>query len=581
MTVRWDQLRTMLWVRWRLTRNQWARSGQINAVITLIAAIIGLVLGLAGGIAGLLGGALGLAKASSMSVGLIWDGLVLGFLFFWTIGLITELQRAELIDLARMLHLPVCLREVFLLNYFSSLASMSLAVMLPGMAGLSIGLAVGRGPRMLLLLPLVCGFFLMITAWTYYLRGWLALLMINPRRRRAIIMGITLGFVLLVQVPNLLSNLWLRPSRQPKGREAPAREVRIAQQRQHQEKQMAIWITVHRLVPILWLPHGAKSLAEGGILPALVCAVGMIGLGAFGLQRAYRGTLNFYQGRGSKRARKAASLPRSKADAGTLFVERAVPWLPGPAAAMALANLRSMMRAPEVKMALSVNVVMFAVIVGGILLRGMRSIPDAGRPFVASGALVLTLLGLNQLLFNQFGFDREGFRALMLLPTPRKLVLLGKNLALLPVGLGVFLSFILPLGVLGRLPAWAVGAALFQFVGGFLGLTAAGNLVSILVPYRIAAGSLKPTKTKASTVALMMVVNMLFPLMLAPFVAPTGVGLLGEHLGWWTAAPVALGGSIVVAGLGLTLYWWTLTPLSTLLQRRERRILQAVTQEIE
>ena len=34
--MNWTQLQAMLWLRWRLTRNQWRRGGQLNAVITLI-----------------------------------------------------------------------------------------------------------------------------------------------------------------------------------------------------------------------------------------------------------------------------------------------------------------------------------------------------------------------------------------------------------------------------------------------------------------------------------------------------------------------------------------------------------------
>ena len=53
--MNWIQLHAMLWLRWRLTRNQWSRSGQLNAVITLIAVGIGLCLAVAGGIGGIFG----------------------------------------------------------------------------------------------------------------------------------------------------------------------------------------------------------------------------------------------------------------------------------------------------------------------------------------------------------------------------------------------------------------------------------------------------------------------------------------------------------------------------------------------
>jgi len=53
----------------------------------------------------------------------------------------------------------------------------------------------------------VLGVIFMVTAWTYCLRGWLAALMVNKRRRRAIVAGVTFGSILLIQLPNILSNL--------------------------------------------------------------------------------------------------------------------------------------------------------------------------------------------------------------------------------------------------------------------------------------------------------------------------------------------------------------------------------------
>ena len=57
---------------------------------------------------------------------LTWDGIVLAFLFIWMIGLITELQRTEALSLDKFLHLPVSPIGAFLINYLSSLFSVSL-----------------------------------------------------------------------------------------------------------------------------------------------------------------------------------------------------------------------------------------------------------------------------------------------------------------------------------------------------------------------------------------------------------------------------------------------------------------------
>ena len=66
----------------------------------------------------------------------IWFGVTVGFLFFWMIGLLTELQRSETIDLQRLMHLPVSLGHMFVVNYLVSHFSLSLTRLLPSMLGL-------------------------------------------------------------------------------------------------------------------------------------------------------------------------------------------------------------------------------------------------------------------------------------------------------------------------------------------------------------------------------------------------------------------------------------------------------------
>ncbi len=591
----WHQLRAILWLRWRLACNQWSRGGAINAVITAAFMIGVLCLGLAGGVAGLVAGAFGLAQLQPRTLMFVWDGLTVAFLGLWTIGLVAELQRSELIDLTRLLHLPVSLRDVFLLNYLCSCLSVSLGFFLPAMLGLAVGLVPGCGPRMLLLLPLVFGFFFMVTAWTDWLRGWLASLMVNQRRRRAIVMGLTLVLVLLAQLPNLVSNVWMRqfrsdsPNRPPS--QATGKERRRELQaemnakanatREFKAKVNASILLAHQVVPFLWLPGGARSLAEGHFWPALGGAAGMIGLGALGFRRAYLATLRFYRGADSSQPSTKHPVVNAVIAPGATLVERALPWIPEEAAAWALASFRSMTRAPEVKMALAMNVVIFLIMGAGLLVGGSHSPPEPVKPFLAVAAVAVTFLGLIGVLFNQFGFDRDGFRALVLLPAPRTYLLLGKNLALLPMALTVFSVVLALLTVLVRLPLWAVLSALLEFAAGFLALSALGNLFSVLVPYRIAAGSLKPTKTKATVMLLMMLVNLSFPLAMAPLVLPPGLGALCHHLGWGPAAPVTLAGSALLLVASAVLYWAALAPLGALLQRREQKILERVTQEVE
>ena len=126
----------------------------------------------------------------------VWDGIVVTFLFLWVSGLITELQRSEALSMEKFLHLPVSLTGVFVLNYLSSLLSVTLILFAPVMIGLCLGLVFAAlGPMELLLLPLIAAFVLMVTAVTYQFQGWLASLMVNKRRRRTIVVIVTLVFV--------------------------------------------------------------------------------------------------------------------------------------------------------------------------------------------------------------------------------------------------------------------------------------------------------------------------------------------------------------------------------------------------
>ena len=54
-----------------------------------------------------------------------WDALIVAFLLFWGIGLLTELQRNDPLSLSKFLHLPVSVNSAFLINYLSSLVRSS------------------------------------------------------------------------------------------------------------------------------------------------------------------------------------------------------------------------------------------------------------------------------------------------------------------------------------------------------------------------------------------------------------------------------------------------------------------------
>ena len=234
----WDQWLAIVWLRWRLTVNQFRRGGFLNAlVLTLVVAPL-TAAGLALSILGVWYGRFILPDIYPEQRVLLWGSIVLSFLFLWTTRFVAELQRSELISLDRLLHLPLTLKEMFVLNYVSSLGSLPIVLFLPGTIGLAIGSVVGLGPRMLLLFPLLCGFLLMVTAVTYQLQGWLATLMVNKRRRRAIITFVTAAFLLLAQAPLMIGQALSRTNRQSPVTAVPAeqpieRATRLLGSRQH------------------------------------------------------------------------------------------------------------------------------------------------------------------------------------------------------------------------------------------------------------------------------------------------------------------------------------------------------------
>jgi hypothetical protein len=188
---------------------------------------------------------------------------------------------------------------------------------------------------------------------------------------------------------------------------------------------------------------------------------------------------------------------------------------------------------------------------------------------------------LLQLLFNQFGFDRDGFRALVLLPVERWQILLGKNLACLPFALAAGVVFLAAVTVIARLSADVVVAAVLQLFAAHFLVCVPGNWLSVMLPYRVSQGSLKPTKMPFVTQLVMVVGHMLFPVMLLPVFVPVLAALLCEQAGWLPGFPVSLLLSVVLLVICLLGYWVSLGPTGRLLQGREKAILLAVSHDLE
>lgn len=574
--MNWEQIKTIFWLRWRLICNQSRRSQGLGMVVSILIGVAATFLALSAFAGGFLGGLLGLGKASPIAIWVTWFAFTIAFLFFWLLGLITELQRSETIDLRKLMHLPAALGQLFFINYLVSHFTLSIVIAVPAVLGLGLGLALGRSIEMILVVPLAAGMIFMVSAWTYCFRGWLAQLMTNPRRRRTVIMCLTFSLVLLAQGPNLYFNIFHRFNHHS-GRMIPGAQPQL----------MDHLLAAQEYIPPLWLPLGARTLAGGNPLPALLGTLGCLAIGALGLLRAYRSTIRFYHGEiGGQAPVKIKVVAEKPAPGPKLvgrpnFLELKLPYVPEQAGALALATFRSLLRAPEVKMAWGAAFIMPIIVAFAIIYHGASALPDWAKPFAATAATVFSVFTLIQFLCNQFGFDRDGFRSLMLSSADRRLILLGKNLACLPAALGPGLFLLTFICVPLRLPPETVVASVFQLVTLLLIVGMGGNLISILVPHRITPGTMRPTKTKFEIVLLIMLLQMAFMMTLTPIFLPASLEWLWRRNGWPDFIPVNLILSIALCGTMVLVYWQTLGPLGRLLQRRETKILETVTAEVE
>jgi hypothetical protein len=263
------------------------------------------------------------------------------------------------------------------------------------------------------------------------------------------------------------------------------------------------------------------------------------------------------------------------------LLEKKLPWLSEQAAAIALGGFRSLVRAPEAKMMLLGPIVM-ALVFGSMLVRRTEAVPESFRPAMMTGVMAVVLVGMSTLVSNQFGFDRHGFRVFVLCGASRRDILLGKNLAFAPFTLCLATLLAITLQCFFPVSADNFIAALLQFVAMYLLFCLAANLLSILSPIPIAAGTLRMSNPKALPILLQFVL-LLFVLSLSAALAllPSVVRDMTDQLGWGEGLPVSLALAAGECVVGVLLYVVLLPLEGILLQVREQRILDVVTPKAE
>ena len=202
-------------------------------------------------------------------------------------------------------------------------------------------------------------------------------------------------------------------------------------------------------------------------------------------------------------------------------------------------------------------------------------IPQLVRPLVASGALLIAVLGAWGLVGNQFGYDRGGFRVYVLAPALRRDVLLGKNLALVPLALiiGTVAATLVQIFWPQRLDLFL--AQLPQLASMYMIVCMLANWQSILAPLPIPASSLGASRNVKMLPALLTLAFLfVLPFALLPTLLPFAIEILVN-------LPVCLPLSLLECTAIYLLYRLMLTWQGKLLQASELRILDTVASKTE
>jgi len=275
------------------------------------------------------------------------------------------------------------------------------------------------------------------------------------------------------------------------------------------------------------------------------------------------------------------AVARKPVRTGVPFMELQFPRISEQASAVAVATFRSMMRAPEAKMVL-ISPIILLFFFGTSILRMSANPSEFARPLMASAVLLMILFGTSSLSLNQFAFDRSGFRNFVLSSASRRDILLGKNLAMSPVTLGLAVVALILLQYFFPMRIDHFIAVLAQMVTMFLLACLLANFLSIVNPTAVAAGSMRPAvKPSGKTILFMLLTFILFPTALAPSMIPLGLEYLFRLAGWYSGIPVFFLLSVVeVVGM-VYLYSWMLSFEGRLLQSRELKILEIVAGRVE
>ena len=540
------QYAALVAMRWRMVANN-VRSVQgafefgARGVALLIYSIMGLSLGFGLGASAysvLSSGHPQLISALFWTVFLVWQALPIALASF-----------QEQFDLSGLLRFPVNFGSFYVLNLVFGLVDVPTILGSICCLGILTGVTLAR-PALFGWTAFVLAIFALfnillartVLAWV---DRWLA-----KRRTREVVSAI---FLLLMLSLQLLNPALRHQNRHHRGRNPITNPVGSNGFNEFPE-----WLkSVFAIAP--WLPPGVAGsglyLHASGDGPAAVESLGVLTLYILATG-ALLGVRLHAEYRGEKLSDAPSAQKKNASDSKWLLDGS------GPVAAVIEKELRTVPRSMPLLFAIGAPLLTVLVI-----STVFRNGAVGGRPFQLAFPLCVcyALLGFTQMIFNNLGAEGTGIQMLFLSPTPIRKVLLAKNL--FHGGLFVMVAFLA--GVLATLrlgpPNWTLLAATAAWVLFALPTNlAAGNLISLTMPYRVNLGRISRQRGSQASALVSMLIQ--------ATVMGAGVAVLSICTFLdkrWLAAPCLL----VMAGVSLVVLMRVLAHADVLANRNRDNLI--------
>ena len=370
----------------------------------------------------------------------------------------------------RLMLLPIPRATLYAAQGSSALADPWTLVFLPAVFFLPMGLAVG-GALLAGGVAFLAGLiFLLVIVGLSTVTSCAVQLVVRDRRRGELV---ALAFVLLIPLMAMLSNL-LTQSVSHRQRHAPAMTVqrsagavlagRVAQE-------AFSWLPSERYVGATRAGAEGRASASVGSLGALaVTALLLHGCGML----AFRRLLAF-----------PGSVGRPRSGRGRTAFLRRIPGISPGAGAVALAQLRLVLRTPRGRSTLLSPILILAVLIMVALRRGAAPfsiVPQSGAGLAAFGA-AFSLVATLPFAMNQFASDGAGLTLQLLSPLSDDEILNGKAVAM--GALTIILGLLCILAALLAFPGGPAGvwvSVLVGLVSMYLLVATAAAVLSTLFP---------------------------------------------------------------------------------------------------